>query len=169
MIRSTSSYFGAAATAAYLGHDSPQRSPLRTLARADSAYPQLRPPDPPGNPHSARLLSATVFFRHGARTPVFTSIPGLMAMRWAVCSATAVAALPEVDVTHAAGGPRPELSKGVARQVACILPGGCYAGQVRRAKRACQRFKHVCIGPTAPSSCPLVCLPCARLLTLAAL
>ena len=56
-------------------------------------------PDPP------QLLKVVVVFRHGARTPVFTSIPGLEDITWNVCSGAKNAELPAVNVTdHASPG-----------------------------------------------------------------
>lgn len=80
---------------------------------------------PPGE-----LLATTVFFRHGARTPVFTSIPGLSEINWSVTTDAAMDVLPQVAVVSADGGPRPPLSKGVAAQRNFYLPGGAYAGQL---------------------------------------
>jgi hypothetical protein len=96
-------------------------------AEAESAIAPL----PPG-----RLVSASVFFRHGARTPVFTSIPGLSSMGdWDVCTPEAVAPLPQVAVVDLRdGGPRPPLSRGVQAQVSFALPAppgfAAFAGQL---------------------------------------
>ena len=85
-------------------------------------------PDPP------QLLKVVVVFRHGARTPVFTSIPGLEDITWNVCTGAKTAELPAVNVTDHASpggiGPRPALAANVAKQVNYALPGGCYAGQL---------------------------------------
>ena len=94
---------------------------LRSLSGGGSeASAELALSPPPGG----RLVSASVFFRHGARTPVFTTIPGLSSMgEWDVCTPEAVAVLPEVVVFDLRdGGPRPALSKGVQSQVDFALP-----------------------------------------------
>jgi hypothetical protein len=54
-----------------------------------------------------RFVHATVVFRHGARTPVFTKLPGLEHIEWNICSKAANDALPPVDVKHLNGGARP--------------------------------------------------------------
>lgn len=59
---------------------------------------------------NARFIHATVVFRHGARTTVFTELPGLEHMNWDICSKSANDALPPVDVKHMNGGERPDLS-----------------------------------------------------------
>jgi hypothetical protein len=54
-----------------------------------------------------RFVHATVVFRHGARTPVFTKLPGLDDIEWNICSKAANETLPPVDVKHLNGGARP--------------------------------------------------------------
>ena len=93
---------------------------LRSLSGGSEATAELAPSPPPGG----RLVSASIFFRHGARTPVFTTIPGLSSMgEWDVCTPQAVVALPHVVVFDLRdGGPRPPLSSGVQSQVDFALP-----------------------------------------------
>ena len=84
------------------------------------------------NPTARELLTVSVVFRHGARTPVFDT-PGLHDVGWDVCTKGLYASsLPRVQVRHADGSARPPLSRGVAEQVARRLPprGGCHAGQL---------------------------------------
>ena len=82
-------------------------------------------------------------FRHGARTPVFTTIPGLDEVQWDVCTDEALAALPPIAITHVNGGARPPLSRNVQRQVDHKLNGGTYAGQVDHKRNATQRRRSV--------------------------
>ena len=87
-----------------------------------------------GEDQDPRLLKVAVVFRHGARTPVFTHLPGLDDLEWNVCSPAKQSSLPTVEVfDHASlakNGPRPPLSSGVKKQVNHTLPGGSYAGQL---------------------------------------
>ena len=128
MVPLRSSLLGAATTATLINrglHTATTTTTAATTAECAPSKPQQQAP---------RLLKLVVVFRHGARTPVFTNIPGLGDVAWPVCSREKAAALPSCVVTDHASpgrtGPRPPLASGVAKQVNFTLPGDCYAGQL---------------------------------------
>ena len=84
---------------------------------------------------SYRLVHASVYFRHGARSPVY---PNLAATQWPLsciaanddASEEAAGQVLRTPLTHAVdGGPAP-VSAVDAKQRAKVLPGGAGSGQV---------------------------------------
>ena len=77
-----------------------------------------------------KLLQAQVLFRHGARTPIFPSLPNGRDALWNHCAHHQGVDVADVKFCGFAGGPQPIFSELTTRSLQEFYRGGCTVGEL---------------------------------------